>query len=323
MRRVAFLLLLLLPGSLLAQVPSSDSVYEIAPLVVTPERTSLPAGMVTSSVTVLQGGELRARGVRTIADALREVPGASVVSGGSFGAQTSLFLRGGESDYTKVLIDGVAMNQPGGAFNFNALTLDNIERIEVVRGPASVLYGTDAMTGVIQINTRDGRGPGSLDLAAQGGSFGTRRITAATSGGSERASFSAAGSTEESDGTYPFNNKWQNNVGTAQGRFALGMTTLLRGTFRYSEDTYHYPTNSAGVPEDSNTVNRHDATTFSVGVDQGLGTKWSAKLLATLNSERVGARDSRDTPADTNGYGFASASDADLLRRALTAFLEG
>ena len=64
-----------------------------------------------------------------MADALREVPGAAVVSTGSFGGQTSLFLRGGESDHVKVLIDGVAVNQPGGAFNFNALTLDDVERI--------------------------------------------------------------------------------------------------------------------------------------------------------------------------------------------------
>jgi vitamin B12 transporter len=319
MRRVAFALLLLLPGTLSAQIPASDSVYEIAPLVVTPERAPMPAGMVTGSVTVLQGGELRARGVRSVADALREVPGASVVSGGSFGAQTSLFLRGGESDYTKVLIDGVAMNQPGGAFNFNALTLDNVERIEVVRGPASVLYGTDAMTGVVQIITRDGRGPASLDLTAQGGTFGTRRILAALSSGSDRFGYSAAGSTEKSDGTYPFNNEWQNNVGTVQARLALGRATTLRGSFRYAEDNYHFPTNSGGLPVDSNAVNRHDATTFSLGLDQGLGARWSAKLLATVNQEGSSARNAKDSPGDTLGFGFASASDADLLRRAFDA----
>jgi vitamin B12 transporter len=319
MRRTLALFLVLIPGALQAQVPVNDTVYEIPALVVTAERTPLPAGNVTSSVTVLQGDELRARGVRTIADALREVPGASVVSSGSFGGQVSLFLRGGESDYTKVLIDGVAMNQPGGAFNFNALTLDNVERIEVVRGPASVLYGTDAMTGVIQIITRKGTGPVSVDFSAGGGSYDSRRGAMAASGGNERAGFSVAASTDRTAGTYDYNNDWRNTVGTAQGRVLIGAATALRGSFRYAEDTYHYPTNSGGAPVDSNTVNFHDASTFSLGLDQGLGTRWTLRLLGTLNDESVAAENRSDSPADTVGFGYASESSSDVLRRALDA----
>jgi len=319
MRRVLAVFVLLVPGALRAQIPVNDSVYEIPALVVTAERTPLPAGNVTSSVTVLQGDELRARGVRSIADALREVPGASVVSSGSFGGQTSLFFRGGESDYTKVLIDGVAMNQPGGAFNFNALTLDNVERIEVVRGPASVLYGTDAMTGVIHVITRKGRGPVAVDFSAGGGSYDTRRGAMAASGGSDRAGFSVAASTDRAAGTYDFNNDWRNTVGTAAGRLFLGTATTLRGSIRYAEDTYHYPTNSGGVAVDSNTVNTHDATTFSLGLDQGLGAKWTLRLLGTLNDEAVAAEDRADSPGDTLGFGFASQSSSDVLRRALDA----
>jgi vitamin B12 transporter len=319
--RISPLIVLLLPGTLLAQVPAKDSVYEVTPIVITAERTPLPTGVVSGSVTVLQGDELRARGVRTVADALREVPGAAVVSSGSFGGQTSLFLRGGESDYTKVLIDGVAMNQPGGAFNFNALTIDNIERIEVVRGPASVLYGTDAMTGVIQIITRDGRGPANLDVTTQGGTFGIRRGTAAVAGGSERFGLSVGGSTERSDGIYPFNNEWKNSVATGQARFSPSAATTVRASLRYAEDTYHYPTNSGGTPVDSNTVNRHDATTVSLGLDQRIGSRWSARVLGTLNTESTGARNAPDSPGDTLGFGFESASDADVLRRAVDARL--
>jgi vitamin B12 transporter len=319
MRRLLAALILLLPAALQAQIPVNDSVYEIPSLVITAERTPLPAGNVTSSVTVLQGDELRARGVRTVADALREVPGAAVVSSGSFGGQTSLFLRGGESDYTKVLIDGVAMNQPGGAFNFNALTLDNVERIEVVRGPASVLYGTDAMTGVVQIITRKGSGPVNVDFTAGGGSYETRRGAMAASGGNVRAGFSVAASTDRTAGVYDFNNDWRNTVGTAQGRVLIGAATLLRGSVRYAEDTYHYPTNGGGTPVDSNTVNTHDATTFSLGLDQGLGSQWTLRLLGTLNDESVAAENRSDSPGDTLGFGFASQSSSDVLRRALDA----
>jgi vitamin B12 transporter len=319
MRSLLAALIVLVPGVLQAQIPVNDSVYEIPALVVTAERTPLPAGNVTSSVTVLQGDELRARGVRNIADALREVPGAAVVSSGSFGGQTSLFFRGGESDYTKVLIDGVAMNQPGGAFNFNALTLDNVERIEVVRGPASVLYGTDAMTGVIQIITRKGTGPVSVDFSAGGGSYDTRRGAMAAQGGNARAGFSVAASTDRTAGTYDFNNDWRNTVGTAQGRVLIGAATALRGSVRYAEDTYHYPTNSGGVAVDSNTVNLHDATTFSLGLDQGFGANWTLRLLGTLNDESVSAENRSDSPADTVGFGYASESASDVLRRALDA----
>ena len=112
---------------------------------------------VTQPVTVITGEELRARGITRVSDALRSVPGATLVQNGSVGSVNSLFLRGGESRYTKVLIDGVAVNAPGGFFDFSHLTTDNIERIEVVRGPASVVYGADAVSGVIQIFTRPPR----------------------------------------------------------------------------------------------------------------------------------------------------------------------
>ncbi|MGZ9928162.1 TonB-dependent receptor, partial [Escherichia coli] len=79
----------------------------------------------------------------------------------------------GESDYVKVLVDGVPVNDPGGAYNFAHLTTDNVERVEVLRGPASVLYGSDAVTGVVQIFTRRGAGPTAVHASALGGSFGT------------------------------------------------------------------------------------------------------------------------------------------------------
>ena len=79
-----------------------------------------------------------------------------MVQVGSFGGVTSLFLRGGESDYVKVLIDGVPANQAGGAFNWANLTTDNVDRIEILRGPGSVIYGSDAVSGVVQIFTRQG-----------------------------------------------------------------------------------------------------------------------------------------------------------------------
>ena len=95
---------------------------------------------------MLRGDALRAAGIAHVQDALRLVPGAAIVSSGPVGSQTSLFLRGGNSNYVRVLVDGVPLNYAGGAFDFANLTTDNIDRIEIVRGPASVLYGPDAVT---------------------------------------------------------------------------------------------------------------------------------------------------------------------------------
>ncbi|HKK07367.1 MAG TPA: TonB-dependent receptor plug domain-containing protein, partial [Gemmatimonadota bacterium] len=130
-------------------------------------------------MTVLDGSSLRAHGFIRVQEALRQVPGVDVVQGGSPGASTSLFLRGGESNYTLVLLDGVPLNQPGGSVDLSSLTLDDVERIEVVRGPASALYGSDAVTGVIQIITNAGGGPIRFQAGGRGGSYGDRTWSAA------------------------------------------------------------------------------------------------------------------------------------------------
>ncbi|MEO7137984.1 MAG: TonB-dependent receptor plug domain-containing protein, partial [Gemmatimonadales bacterium] len=144
--RVALVIavVLLLAGSGAVRAQEAQDTTRLPELVVTPTRLPTPPDAVVSSVTVIAGDDIRARGIRFVQDALREVPGAAVVQGGSFGAVTSMFLRGGESDYVKVLIDGVPVNQSGGAFNWANLTTDNVDRIEVLRGPGSVIYGSDA-----------------------------------------------------------------------------------------------------------------------------------------------------------------------------------
>jgi outer membrane cobalamin receptor len=125
-------------------------------LVVTASPTPREAAAVARHVTVLDGAELRALGLVSAVDALRDVAGVDVVRGGTFGAVTTVFTRGGESDYTLVMVDGVQVNQAGGGFDLASISLDNVERIEIVRGPASALYGSDAVSGVIHVITRTG-----------------------------------------------------------------------------------------------------------------------------------------------------------------------
>src|SRR5213592_1212425 len=163
---------MLLVFTLALQQPQDTVVLK--PVVVTATRVPVAADLVASAVTVLRGADLVARGVRTVADALETVPGATIVETGSFGGQTSLFMRGGESDYVKVLLDGVPLNQAGGGIDLANITTDNVDRIEIVRGPASVLYGSDAMTGVVQIFTKTGAASRTrLGAELRGGTYGT------------------------------------------------------------------------------------------------------------------------------------------------------
>src|SRR5437764_6699690 len=169
-------------------------------VVVSATKVRQAASMLSQAVTVISGDDLRARGVTRVSDALREVPGASLVQSGSFGAITSLFLRGGESRYTKVLIDGVPVNSPGGSFDFSHLTTDNIDRIEIVRGPASVLYGADAVTGIVQIFTRRGTDDKRLSLGARGGTYHSVDVDADAGGATGLGRISAAAAQHSTDG---------------------------------------------------------------------------------------------------------------------------
>ena len=143
---------------------------------------------VGSAVTVVTGEELRRQQIRHAADALRSLPGVSVNRGGSFGAQTQVRIRGAEANHTLVLIDGVVANDTNnGAFDFSDLSSESIERIEVIRGPQSGLYGSNALGGVINIVTKGGRGPLELTARTEGGSFGTFDYALRASGGNDRA----------------------------------------------------------------------------------------------------------------------------------------
>src|SRR2546425_11688981 len=129
----------------LAAQQRTDTVT-LAPVVVTATRLPTRADALPTSVTVISGAQLRAEGIRTVAEALRIVPGAAVGTTGPWGGQAALFLRGGESEYVKVLIDRVPQNGPGRSYDFANLTTDNVERIEVVLGATSGLPGSDETT---------------------------------------------------------------------------------------------------------------------------------------------------------------------------------
>ena len=150
-------------------------------IVVSANQVEVPLSEVASSVTVIEGADLEARQLHSVADALRSVPGLALVSTGGLGATTGLFPRGGESNYTLVVIDGVPANAFGGDFDFGQLATANIDRIEVVRGPQSALFGANAIGSVVRIVSRRGGQPSGL-FQAEGGQYGTSRVVGSTAG---------------------------------------------------------------------------------------------------------------------------------------------
>ncbi len=139
-------------------------------------RLPLPEEESPATISVVTAREMEERQIRRVADALREVPGLTVAQTGAPGQLTSVFTRGLRSEHTQVLLDGIPINQGlAGLFNFADLSVDNIDRIEVVRGPQSTLYGPRALAGVIQIFTKRGSGMPTGEVSVEGGSFGTAR----------------------------------------------------------------------------------------------------------------------------------------------------
>jgi vitamin B12 transporter len=164
-------------------------VQQLAPVSVTATRLPTATDELGSSVTIVSGEEIEQRQLRTLSDALRDVPGLGLVQAGGPGGQTSIFIRGTGPNHAKVLIDGMPATDPStsnGAFNFGPFGAADIERIEVLRGPQSGLYGSDAIGGVVNVVTKRGSGPPHLDAALEGGSFATFNQFGALSGGGER-----------------------------------------------------------------------------------------------------------------------------------------
>ncbi len=299
----------LVPAALAAQEPTDTT--RLAEMVVTATQYPTMPDSVAATVSVIRGDDLRARGIHFVADALREIPGAQVVQNGPYGATTSLFVRGGESDYVKVLVDGVAVNQPGGFFDFGSLTTDNVERIEVLRGPGSVLYGSDAIAGVIQIITRQGRGGTTAGATGEAGTFSTARLEGTAQGGGEWGGWSASASRLTSDGTYAFNNDYGNTSLTGRFDVRPDDRTQAGVSARWYDAVYHFPTDFIGNPVDHDQHTADRTLALAVDGSRRLSSAVEAQLL--LGRSDMTARYENE-PDPAPGPSDASSSRTDVDR---------
>jgi|Deesub1362B_J571_1020462.scaffolds.fasta_scaffold00011_236 vitamin B12 transporter len=159
-------------------------------IVVTATKMEEPEKETTQDITIITAEEIRKRGVEFVVDILRQVSDINVVQNGGFGKNATLFLRGGSPNQTVIMIDGVKVKSPTtGSFDFSGLTVDDIERIEIVKGAQSTLYGSEAMAGVINIITKRGKGKPKITLTLQGGSYTTAKTSFDLSGSSSAVDY--------------------------------------------------------------------------------------------------------------------------------------
>ncbi len=140
------------------------------------------ASQIGSSITIVPRQQIEERDAHSVFEVLRDVPGVSVSQTGRYGGATSVFLRGGNSNYNLVMIDGVPVNLFGGDFDFASIATDGVERVEISRGPESALFGANAVSGVVNIVSETGESGPHLSFLAEGGSYDTRRLAAGGSG---------------------------------------------------------------------------------------------------------------------------------------------
>jgi vitamin B12 transporter len=199
----AFAAALAAPLAAQEQEPDSIAPIPVAPIVVTVSRVETDASRVASAITVVTREEIERRQLATVEEALRTVPGLSLVRTGGPGGATSVFLRGANSGHTLVLIDGIEMNDPSsttGGYDLATLGTEAVERIEILRGPQSTIHGSSALAGVVNIVTRRGEGPPRVEARGEVGGYGTAAGALAFVGSRGGWSWAATIARRQSDG---------------------------------------------------------------------------------------------------------------------------
>jgi outer membrane cobalamin receptor len=250
-------------------------------VLVSAEALAITSATASEPVAVITREDMDRRQSIHIGALLATQPGISVVQADSGGGTTSLFLDGGNSNFTKVLVDGVTLNQPGGAIDFSNFTLDNIDKIEIVRGAQSALSGSDAMTGVIEVLSHRGstRTPQVL-LEGEGGTFSTGRGMARISGLAGRLDYSAAAGYFSTQGQSP-NDRFLNR--TLSGNFGVrvGKEGSLRLTLRNNTSDAGAPGQTAFTPPNLDQHNALEHFTAGLVWDGSSGKHWQHHVAGT------------------------------------------
>ncbi|MEK7830834.1 MAG: TonB-dependent receptor [Acidobacteriota bacterium] len=275
-------------------------------VIVSATRTESRSGETPASAYVISATDLARSQKVAIFDALRSSPGVTVAQTARRGGITSLFVRGGESDYTKVLIDGVPVNDAGGSFDFADFTADNAARVELIRGTQSAVYGSDAMAGVLQFITHRGSATTpEFEFAGEGGSFGFNRQFARLSGVTGPLDYSTSFTHLRTNGR-DRNDDYQNRIVSANIGYRLTSRTQFRFTGRSENSGTGVPGATAKLFPDPDERARRRRIVTSARLDDQTTKRWHQSLTFAFAESNYSSFDPAgqdltkpNTPPDT------------------------
>lgn len=218
------------------QKTDSAGYYKLNDVVITATKTSNNTLELANSISVIDSIQISNSNSNNVFDVLKNETGISFTRQGGNGTLSNLYIRGANSSHTLVLIDGVEVNltnDPSGVYDFSALPIDNIERIEVLRGPQSTLYGSDALAGVINIISKKGNGSPKFSLLTEGGSYNSYKAQLGVNGSLQKLNYSVALSRTGSDGFSVASEKYGN---TEKDGYNFNNASALIG-YNFSENS--------------------------------------------------------------------------------------
>jgi vitamin B12 transporter len=255
-------------------------------VVVTAETEPVLRSQTTAPTDLITRDEIDQRQAVSLPDLLLFSPGVAFDRTGPFGGTASLFLNGGNSDFTKVLVDGTPINSPGSAVDFSSLTTENIDKVEIVRGAESAIYGSDAVSGVVQLFTHRGetRIP-SADLFAEGGGFSSARGGADLSGLLGKFDYSGAAAYFQTDGQGP-DDAFLNRTFSGNFGYSFSDTNQLHLSLRSNASDAEIPGPTLVLPPVASQGYAQDIFSTNVRWEFTSGSHWHSQLTGTESYTR-------------------------------------
>ena len=278
--------------------------YTLDPVIVTATRTETASSRIGSAVEVVTGDQLRETGAVTLLEALSAVSGVAITRAGPAAGTGSLFLRGAKGEHLLVLIDGIAVNDPispGGSFDWNTISVDAVDRVEIVKGPQSTLYGSDAIAGVVQIITRMPTEPAGGHLQVEAGSYQTFNATAGFSAEFLGNLVTAEVSRRELGGISTASEGYGNSEHDSWNMWssALKLTRpvgddRLEVSLRGSRSSFDLDDFGGPFGDDPNSVGWKSDLTGSASFSYGLNEQWQQRILLGFSSNHRWGEDRSD-----------------------------
>jgi vitamin B12 transporter len=289
---------------------TADIVLPLGPLEqsvsVTAAATDVLPSQIGAPVTVLDAAAIEQLGKPEVLEALRLMPGVSLVQSGARGGVTSVFVRGGNSNFNKVLVDGIPANDIGGGADLSQFSVTGIDWVEALRDPNSVVFGSDALSGVVSLVSRRGHTPvPQAAFAVDGGNLGTNHESAAVGGTVQRFDYFSELSHLGTDNDVP-NNRYRDT--TYAGRFgaAVGRSTDISGTIRVIDRRYESPNgiDLYGTPDDS--FQTYTIKLFGLASRSQITDKWQTTMRFGSFDQRAHFANPTQSGTIVGGIGFGN-----------------